>query len=74
MLERTIKVGSSVLSRFLALTRREDMALDISLVSVGAVLLIMLLLMVLICTSSQSKETVQRDHKRGKSTASCKWY
>lgn len=39
------------------------MATEISVISVGAAFLVVLLLMVLICTSGQRDKSVQEDHK-----------
>uniref|UniRef100_UPI0037E7BEB6 steroid 21-hydroxylase n=1 Tax=Semicossyphus pulcher TaxID=241346 RepID=UPI0037E7BEB6 len=43
------------------------MAIEISVISVGAVLLVVLLLMVLICTSGQREKSEQENHKGTKS-------
>uniref|UniRef100_A0A8C4EYG8 Steroid 21-hydroxylase n=1 Tax=Dicentrarchus labrax TaxID=13489 RepID=A0A8C4EYG8_DICLA len=45
------------------------MAIEISVISVGAVFLVVLLLMLLICTSGQRDKCVQEDHNGSKPTA-----
>lgn len=44
------------------------MAIEMSVISVGAVFLVVFLLIVLICTSGQRDKCVQEDQKDSKST------
>lgn len=61
------KQGTAQLSK-VKHQQEDTMAIEISVISVGAVFLVVLLLMVLICTSGQSDTSVQEEQKESKST------